>query len=912
MAVDPAATPRSLKLVGSTDAKRPPRRRGGAADPPRIELQRARKLVTAAEAVRQFPFAGLSDGGVNGRAAISRETLEANLQGREACLLAAFESVLALAAERATAAFQAQDGWLDRVRAGLLAVLEFFDQQPALARFLLVHSAQAGPPVLAARREALDRLARVLDDEHAPARGYPPPLTAQALVSGVLGVLHQRLSGPDSGVLVALTGPLMSFIVLPFLGPKVARSELRGPVETTSALAHALSFDLLQDPGGAVDQHRTVLVLRVLAAEPDLSNREVALRMGVKNEPDMSRTLVRTARLGLIENTRERGAHANAWRLTSSGAEHEAAITRDAAAAASMAVEVPEEFGGRMDHRLVAVVRVIADQPWLHSSELAARAGVEDLAALSTLLAHLAKLGLVAGVRDVHFRGTPNAWRLTPSGERLDRAIARESPAPPRSVALDLMWESGGRLSDDAISLLRVLGPEPGLSNREIAVRLGITDENSSSQLLARVARRGLIENTRTGGRYNVWRLTVVGEKLEGAIRQETPEPVARRIALDLLKSRGGRLNHRAVWALRAIGAEPGLNNEQIALQVGIKGRGDISSLLARLARFGLIESAGGGGRAHVWRLTATGRELDRASGREIPAPKRSRSQDLMEESGGPLSDRAVDVLRVIGAEPGLSNGGVALRLGTKDESRVSQVLAPMRRRGLIENTRTGGRENIWQLSATGEELERAIWQETSAAAQRKLALDLLRDPGGRLNGRAVSVLRLIGAEDGLSDGELARRVGARDQSRMSRLLARLARFELIEHTRSGRRKNVWQLTASGRELDRMISEQTPEPKLSVALDLMQDSGGRLSDRAVAALSVIGAEPGLSNGEVGQRVGVKDPDASHPLLAGLARRGLIENALKAPAPFVANIWQLTAAGKELDAAIRDENQDASP
>ena len=905
MAVDPAASPRSLRLVGSTDARRPPRRRGGAADPPRIEIQRARKLVTAAEAVRKFPFAGFSAG-----AGVSREAFDAHLEGVEACLLAAFEQALALAADRATAAFQAQDGWLDRVRAGLLAVLEFFDQQPALARFLLVHSAQAGPAVLAARREALERLARVLDDEHAPARGYPPPLTAQALVSGALGVLHERLSGPDPGELVELTGPLMSFIVLPFLGAKVARGELRRPAEGSSAVAHASSFDLLQDPGRAVDQHRTVRVLRLLAAEPDLSNREVALRMGLKNEPDMSRTLVRMARLGLIENTRERGAQANVWRLTSSGAEHEAAVRRDAAAAASMAVEVPEEFGGRMDHRLVAVVRVIADQPWLHTSELAVRAGVEDLADLSTLLAHLAKLGLVAGVRDVHFRGTPKAWRPTPSGERLDRAIGRESPAPPRSVALDLMWASGGRLSDDAISLLRVVGPEPALSNREIALRLGITDENSSSQLLARVARRGLIENTRTGGRYNVWRLTVAGEKLEGAIRQETPAPMARRIALDLLKSRGGRLNHRAVWALRAIGAEPGLNNDEIALRVGIKGRAKISTLLSRLARHGLIESARNPGRKNAWRLTATGTELDRAAGREIPAPKRSRSQDLMEESGGPLSDRGVTVLRVIGAEPGLSNGAVALRLGAKDESRVSQLLAPMRRRGLIENTRTGGRENIWQLSATGEELERAIWEETSAAAQRKLALDLLRDPGGRLNGRAVAVLRLIGAEDRLPDGELARRVGARDQSRISRLLARLVRFGLVEHARSSGREKPWQLTANGRELDLMISGQTPAPKLGVALDLMMDSGGRLSDRDISLLRLIGAEPGLSNGEIGKRVGVEPSDTISWVLARLARRDLIENAQDVPAPFAPNSWHLTAAGIELDAAIREESADA--
>lgn len=75
-------------------------------------------------------------------------------------------------------------------------------------------------------------------------------------------------------------------------------------------------------------------------------------------------------------------------------------------------------------------------------------------------------------------------------------------------------------------------------------------------------------------------------------------------------------------------------------------------------------------------------------------------------------------------------------------------------------------------------------------------------------------------------------------------------------------------------------------------------------------LRVIGEAPGLSNGEVGQRVGVEPSDTISWVLARLARRGLIENALDAPAPFQPNSWQLTAAGIDLDAAIRDENQDA--
>ena len=288
MAIDPAATPGLLRVVSSPDAKRTPPSRGSAGDPPRIELQRARKLITAAEAVRKFPFAGFSTAVLNGDG-VSRRTVEDHLEGREACLLAAFEQVLVLAAERASAAFQAQEGWVDRVRSGLLALLEFFDEQPALARHCVVHSAQAGPAVLAARSEVLDRLARVLDDERAPARGYPPPLTAQAVVSGALGVLHGRLSKPDPGSLVDLAGPLMSFIVLPFLGPRAARRELSRPLDAAFVpVSPSAALDLLQHPGGG-GNHRTVAVLRVIAGEPGLNNREVALRAGVRGQAQISK-----------------------------------------------------------------------------------------------------------------------------------------------------------------------------------------------------------------------------------------------------------------------------------------------------------------------------------------------------------------------------------------------------------------------------------------------------------------------------------------------------------------------------------------------------------------------------------------------------------------------------------------------
>jgi DNA-binding IclR family transcriptional regulator/AcrR family transcriptional regulator len=608
--------------------ERPPRGRHRASDPPRIELQRARNLVTAAEAVRNFPFAGLSAAVLNRDAGVSHRTVEDHLEGREACLLAAFEQVLELAVERASAAYEAQEGWLDRMRAGLLALLEFFDGQPALARYCVVYSTQAGPAVMAARSEVLERLARVLDDERAPARGYPPPLTTQAVVSGALGVLHGWLLQPKPGSLVELANPLMSFIVLPFLGPSAARRELSRPVDATSVLKSSTALDWLQKPGGRPN-HRAISVLKIIAAEPGLNNVELALRASLnKDAGQVSRLLSRMARLGLIVDTldvRTRGPK-RAWQLTASGEQLEAAIGREAAVAASMSVDVPEEFGGRMDYRVVSLLRVIGDQPWLTSKEVVQRTGFEDQAQMSRLLAHLERLELVTSAREAHRKGLPKVWLLTAAGESLDATIGRETPPPPRSLAIDLMWQSGGRLSDTAVSVLKVSGAEPGLSNNDIALRVGITDQNSMSQLLARLARRGLIENTRTRGRYNVWQLTATGKELESAIRQETPALVARTAALDHLKKRGGRLNHRVVSVLRVIGVEPGLSNDEIALRVGIKGKGDASSLLTRLARHGLLQNTRTGGRVNVWQLTATGKELEAAIRHENPDAGRSAS----------------------------------------------------------------------------------------------------------------------------------------------------------------------------------------------------------------------------------------------------------------------------------------------
>ncbi len=238
---------------------------------------------------------------------------------------------MAVAAGRAGAAYETHDRWVDRVRAGLFALLAFFDEQPRLARLCVVQSSAAGPATLARRSELLDQLARILDQGRGAARRQPPPLTAEGVVAGALGVIHSRLLEPDPGALIELLNPLMGFLVLPYLGGGAARIELTRAVPAPPA---AGSRNGTSNPLEGLSMrltYRTMSVLGTIAARPGSSNIQVSEGAGVTDQGQISRLLARLARLGLIQNTgagQAEGA-ANAWQLTPQGEHIERAFSRE-------------------------------------------------------------------------------------------------------------------------------------------------------------------------------------------------------------------------------------------------------------------------------------------------------------------------------------------------------------------------------------------------------------------------------------------------------------------------------------------------------------------------------------------------------------------------------------------------------
>jgi AcrR family transcriptional regulator len=105
------------------------------------------------------------------------------------------------------------------------------------------------------------------------------------------------------------------------------------------------------------------------------------------------------------------------------------------------------------------------------------------------------------------------------------------------------------------------------------------------------------------------------------AARRELERPVVvrkgeqdgARLLVDPFKNAGMRLTYRTICVLLAIAEHPGASNRTIGESAGITDQGQMSKLLGRIQRLGLVSNTGmgpGQGGPNAWTLTGKGREL--------------------------------------------------------------------------------------------------------------------------------------------------------------------------------------------------------------------------------------------------------------------------------------------------------------
>jgi len=288
-------------------------------------MQRARLLSAAVTVVSEQGWSDVTVAQIAGRARVSRRTFYDLFSDRDDCLLAMLDDTVSrIEAELATTGVEGS--WRDRVREGLWTILSFFDREPVLAGVCVVQALRGGPVVLERREEIFKRLAAVLDEGRGEsAREHASGLTAEGLVGAAFTIVHARLLRADGECLTGLAGELMSMIVLPYLGPAVARSEQNrtGPTPTPQSRNNQsgpADGDPLRDVPMRLT-YRTALVLDSVAQNPGASNRIIGEQADLYDQGQVSKLLARLERLGLLQNTGEGHAkgEANAWHLTNLG-----------------------------------------------------------------------------------------------------------------------------------------------------------------------------------------------------------------------------------------------------------------------------------------------------------------------------------------------------------------------------------------------------------------------------------------------------------------------------------------------------------------------------------------------------------------------------------------------------------------
>jgi AcrR family transcriptional regulator/DNA-binding PadR family transcriptional regulator len=464
------------------------------------ELQRGRLLDATFAVVCEEGYRGMAVRKVAERAGVSSKTFYDLFSDREDCFLAAFDHGVEELLARVRPVYGAERDWTAGVRGGLGVVLEVLESEPALRRLVFVEALGAGPRVLERRAEVLGQLAGVIDEGRVgmKAGGELPALTAEGVVGGAFGVIHARLFQLRPGSLMELLNPLVAMIVRPYRGGEAAAREIARPVTlsggrgasgTGAGRSHgrpmrsspsagrvagligrenvrprlaegqtAPSIGVLRPLGsiGPADFRLTVRTQMALVAVAELgergsypNNREVSEHMGVADQGQVSRLMMRLQAQGLVENTRdtrEGQGHtkglAKAWRLTPDG---QAVIDahsplESAQRNSSKPVKPAAKRRGPLTksaapfrltvrtHLVLSAITQLSEGGLVPPSnvDISKAAGVRDQGQISRLLRRLESHGLLENTGGAT-AGVPNAWHLTSRGEEVLSATGSEA-----------------------------------------------------------------------------------------------------------------------------------------------------------------------------------------------------------------------------------------------------------------------------------------------------------------------------------------------------------------------------------------------------------------------------------------------------------------------------------------------------
>jgi AcrR family transcriptional regulator len=190
--------------------------------------QRERLLEAAVRVVAEKGYAATTVADLTREAGISRTTFYAMFEDKEACFLAAYDGVADALVRRIAKAYEAEERWPQRARAGLAALLEALAEEPAIARLALVDVGAAGPAAQRRYRAALQRLTPLFEEgrDFAPGGRSLPANTSRMAIGAVAGLISDELAEGRAEYLPNLLSDLLFATLVPYIGPAAAAREV--------------------------------------------------------------------------------------------------------------------------------------------------------------------------------------------------------------------------------------------------------------------------------------------------------------------------------------------------------------------------------------------------------------------------------------------------------------------------------------------------------------------------------------------------------------------------------------------------------------------------------------------------------------------------------------------------------------
>jgi AcrR family transcriptional regulator len=160
-------------------------------------------------------------------AGLYRQAFYDDFENKEDCFLQAIDAGSAWIELAMREAANGETTWRRRLRGCLAGLLRFLDEQPEIGRALLVEVHAAGPRAVGKRTEAMERAAAMVDRAREESEEVAPAIAAEAVVAGILAVLHTRLAAEQTSGFELLLPELMYLAVLPYFGAAAAAAEMR-------------------------------------------------------------------------------------------------------------------------------------------------------------------------------------------------------------------------------------------------------------------------------------------------------------------------------------------------------------------------------------------------------------------------------------------------------------------------------------------------------------------------------------------------------------------------------------------------------------------------------------------------------------------------------------------------------------